>query len=530
MALARVLLALPLLAAEIRAQATLTSIGDTIGGSATLAYAGGPANGACALLLSTSAGPNPILVALTGDPGDLLRIGNDLLLLGIFLLAPTNPSGAASFPIPIPNDPGLVGAAIYSQALAVVAAPPVPAGMFRSFSNVRVVTLNAPGAWQASLTDLGSSRALHTATRLPDGRVLVAGGGPVTLADPYGAVASAEIFDPSAETHAPTLVPMTSARAFHTATLLADGRVLLVGGVDGGFESPPGSGNFVTNVLPSAEIYDPSTGLFAATGPMSIPRAGHTATLLPDGRVLVTGGTKGDASFQVDTIIDILNNALSSAELWNPATGLFTAVAGMSQSKVGHSALLLDDGDVLVASGVAVTVVIGIPIPSFSTVCQRFDPASNAFSSVGSLPAGTGRALFPAVKLGNGKVLVAGGTGNSPLNIQPIADCRLFNPATDLWEAAPPLAQARGTSAATRLLDGRVLVSGGATGAITAPAPIASCEIYDPVAGSWGATGSLLDARGTHVAVLLGDGTVYVAGGGGLPSGQAILSAETYSP
>jgi galactose oxidase-like protein len=530
MASARSLLALPLLAPALRAQATLASAGDTIGGTATLAYSGGPPGGLCALLLSTAAATNPILVALTGDSGDLLGVGNDLLLLGIFFLAPTDASGAASFPIPIPNDPGLLDAAVFFQALAVAPAPPVPAGMFHSFSNVRVVTVNAPGAWEASLTDLASSRALHTASRLPDGRVLVAGGGPVTLADPYGAVASAEILDPSTETHAPTLVPMTSARAFHTATLLADGRVLLVGGVDGGFESPPGSGNFVTNVLPSAEIYDPATGLFAATGSMAIPRAGHTATLLPDGRVLVTGGTKGNASFQVDTIIDILNNALSSAEVWNPATGLFSAAAGMSQSKVGHSAVLLDDGEVLVASGIAVTVVIGIPVPSFSTVCQRFDPATNAFSAVGSLPSGTGRALFPAVKLGNGKVLVAGGTGNSPLNIQPIADCRLFNPATDLWEAAPPLAQARGTSAATRLPDGRVLVSGGATGAITAPVPLGTCEIYDPGPGTWSGTGSLLAARGTHVAVLLGDGTVYVSGGGGAPSGQAIPSAETYSP
>ncbi|HET6201164.1 MAG TPA: kelch repeat-containing protein [Planctomycetota bacterium] len=527
---AALLLAFPLLAPPALAQATLASTGDAIGGTATFTYAAGIPLVTCALLPSTILGPNPILVALTGDAGDLLGVGNDFLFQGIFFFSPTGASGSTSFALPIPNDPGLVGAAVYFQALEFDPIAPAPIGTFKAFSNVRAVTVNAPGAWQPALSDLGTTRALHTANRLDDGRVLVAGGGPVTLADPYGAVASAEIFDPALESHAPTLAPMSSARAFHAAAKLADGRVLLAGGVDGGFESPPGSGNFITNVLPTAEIFNPATGLFSPTGSMAVPRAGHAATLLPDGRVLVTGGTKGNASFQVDTIIDILNNALSSAEVYDPATGLFSPVAGMSQSKVGHASVLLDDGDVLVASGVAVTIVIGIPVPSFSTVCQRFDPATNAFSAVGSLPAGTGRALFPAVKLGNGKVLVAGGTGNTPLNIQPIADARLFNPATDLWEFAPPLAQARGTAAATRLLDGRVLVSGGATGAITAPVPIASCEIYDPATGSWASTGSLLDPRGTHVAVLLPDGTVYVSGGGGLPSGQAIASAETYTP
>jgi hypothetical protein len=202
----------------------------------------------------------------------------------------------------------------------------------------------------------------------------------------------------------------------------------------------------------------------------------------------------------------------------------------MSQSKVGHAAVLLDDGDVLVVSGVTVTVIIGIPVPSFSTVCQRFDPATNSFSATGSLPTGQGRALFPAVKLLDGKVLVAGGTGGSPLNIQPIGDARLFDPATNGWSPLPPLQQIRGTHAATRLADGRVLVSGGAIGAITAPQPIASCEIFDPATGTWAPAGSLVEPHATHVALLLPDGTLYLSGGGGAPSGVAIAAANSYSP
>ena len=189
-----------------------------------------------------------------------------------------------------------------SAALPVAVATPRPSS-------------NPPG-------QMAVERGLHTATLLPDGRVLIAGG----FATGPHALSSAEIFDPTAGTFSPA-APMATGRAAQTATLLADGRVLLTGG---------SSDNW--NVfLASAEIYNPSTGTFSSTGRMAASRADlDTATLLTDGRVLVTGG-QGDSNLD-----------LSSAEVWDPKSGGFGPTGPMMTGRAGQTATLLADGRVLV--------------------------------------------------------------------------------------------------------------------------------------------------------------------------------------
>jgi hypothetical protein len=180
---------------------------------------------------------------------------------------------------------------------------------------------------------LVTARAFHTATLLTDGRVLMTGGTSAGW-DGIPFIASAEIYDPKTGTFTPT-GSMAVERASHTATLLPDGRVLITGGTNG---ADQGKGS-----LPSAELYDPKTGKFSTTGPMADGRTFHEATLLADGRVLVTGG--GLRGWEYD------GPFLASAEIYDPGTGKFTATGPMAKARVSQSATLLSDGRVLIAGG-----------------------------------------------------------------------------------------------------------------------------------------------------------------------------------
>ena len=203
--------------------------------------------------------------------------------------------------------------------------------MFTHFFNPSVATAElydpSTGSWTAT-RPMGTARSAHTATRLRDGKVLVAGGTNDNDTLSYG-LASAELYDPGTGTWTAT-GDMTQVRTWHTATLLGDGRVLVVGGF-----GDEGS-------VRSAELYDPTTGSWTLTGSLSTPRGGFTATLLSDGSVLVAGGMARDlpASF--------------SAELYAPDAGTWTHTANLITARAVHTATLLPDGMVLVAGGISV--------------------------------------------------------------------------------------------------------------------------------------------------------------------------------
>lgn len=347
-------------------------------------------------------------------------------------------------------------------------------------------------------------RGNHTATSIGDGRVLVVGGFGTGLI----ALDSAELYDPSSNTFSPT-GSMTSARTNDLAIGLLDGRVLVVGGM-----SQPSAN------LDSAEVYDPRTGAFRPTGSMPALRGlGYTATLLADGRVLVTGGK--------------VTAPLASAELYDPASGTFSPTGSMATARSEHAAVLLADGRVLVTGGQGEPPA-GDPtaLPS----AELYDPISGTFSPTGGMT--TARAEHSSTLLADGRVLVAGGLQTLIVGEGiPMASAELYDPRTGTFNRTGSMATARVSDTATLLADGRVLVAGGSDLANTESASgemLASAERYDPTTGTFRPTGSMATGRAGHTATTLADTRVLVTGGVAALStsgpGPFLSSTELYDP
>lgn len=229
------------------------------------------------------------------------------------------------------------------------------------------------------------ARGAHTATLLPNGKVLIAGGGDgggATLPFFGSALAAAEVYDPTMGTFSSTS-GMATARFGHTATLLANGKVLVVGGF-ASYSSEPTA---------TAEIYDSATGQFSPAGKMMTPRAGHRATRLVDGRILITGGFN-------TAIINGQSGITATAELYNPNTGSFSLTGQMEFTREEHTATLLPNGTVLVAGG-------GSP------TAELYDSSAGLFTPTSSME--TERTGHSATLLPDGTVLVAGGGSFAPL-------------------------------------------------------------------------------------------------------------------
>ena len=361
-----------------------------------------------------------------------------------------------------------------------------------------------PGTWAAT-GGMAAGRTAHTATRLANGKVLIAGGldTGTSLDNP---LASALLYDPTTGTFTPT-GSMATPRFRHSATLLPNGKVLIGGGVT------TGSGGICIN---SAELFDPAanngTGAFTSAGSMVAFRADFTATLLPNGKVLMTGGSCTGGT---------------SAELWDPAAnngnGGFISTGSMSTIRVSHTATLLPNGNVLVTGGT--DTIAGIRLAS----AEIFDPAGNhgagAFSATGSMA--TARGAHQATALPGGEVLVTGGLDS---NLRALASAEVFNPLTGLFTITGAMTTPRSAHTATRLANGQVLITGGLS---AAAAFLDSAELYDQTAGggtgAFTATIAMATTRKSHSATLLSNGRVLVVGG--QDSGPTVLaSAELYSP
>ena len=335
---------------------------------------------------------------------------------------------------------------------------------------------------------MASARDVHTATLLSDGRILIAGG-----SDGSKFVASAELFDPKTGKFSPT-GPMRTARAMHTATLLPDGRVLIAGG-----SIPVGDSS---GVVASAELYDPATGKFSPTGPMTTARELHIATALPDGRVLITGGTADGST------------VLASAELYDPTTGKFSPTGPMGTALLDYTATALPDGRVLIAGGWDGSKRLAS--------AEIYDPATGKFSPTG--PMTTAREGQTATLLSGGRVLIAGGVDAGEVTV---ASTELYDPATGTFSPTGSLATARSGHSATALPDGRVLIAGGSP-VDDSSGVVASAELYDPAAGKFSPTGPMTTAREAQTATLLSDGRVLIAGG--YDGSKELASAELYQP
>jgi large repetitive protein len=349
-----------------------------------------------------------------------------------------------------------------------------------------------PGTF-SSTGSMGAQREGHTATLLADGRVLIAGG-------EYGCcmewtqLRTAEVYDPATGSFHPTGSMTGTITSRDLATLLPDGRVLIVSNE-------------------GAELYDPEAGTFAATGsPLGSPEF-RTATLLQDGRVLLAGAYD--------------NSSQAPAELYDPRTGSFSLTGSLLYGCEGGSATLLKDGRVL---------FLGCGDPSWtsdkpdelhdSARAELYDPASGSFTLTGAMT--RPRDDPTATLLADGRVLVSGGfvsTTRGPGDY--LASAELYDPVTGTFSATGDMTEQREGHSATLLPNGMALVAGGSNWDWIG---VTSAELFDPATGTFRRVSSGMTAgRRSGTTTLLKDGRVLFTGGRGDDDSQ-LASAELYNP
>lgn len=310
-----------------------------------------------------------------------------------------------------------------------------------------------------------------TFTMLNNGKVLATGGASANST-------LAELYDPATNTWTATGA-MGTTRAVHTATLLPNGKVLVTGG-------RVGNGAGVSTA--TTEIYDPATGLWTAAAPMAAARGNHTATLLNNGKVLVTAGYDAGALI-----------TLTSAELYDPATNTWAAAQPLLLAASSHNATLLSNGKVLVTGG------------NSTKVAQLYDPVAGSWSQTPTfIPFAPGY-FHTSTVLADNNVLVCGGT---PTLAFENSGCATYNPTANSWTAVGSLLFAVRNHTAVLLPNGKVLISGGYN--MNSPVGGAQTnwsELYDPVTQAWAPTITLTTARSSHMAMLLNNGKVLISGG-----------------
>ena len=347
------------------------------------------------------------------------------------------------------------------------------------------------------------NRSLHTATLLRDGSVLLVGGATAT------GPAEMEVFDPRARTFESVgpvrpEVPggFPSPYSGHVAALLPDGRVLLAGG------------DAVLIPAQSAELFDPRSRTVTATGPMTVPRKGATATPLPNGTVLVTGGV----------VANRFTPTTEAAEIYDPATGRFAATGSMLTSRALHTATRLRDGRVLITGGVKSGFMVEDSGPR--NTAEIYDPATGTFQAAGWMR--IAREGHTATLLPDGRVLITGGLTNRQADPPMTALAEIFDPGTGQFSPTGTMLSRRSGHAAAALLDGSVLITGGQTFSLS-QGGIPSAEIYSPVTGQFTAVNPMNLQRYGHTATPLSSGQVLIVGGVQGPSATP-AAAELFTP
>jgi len=348
----------------------------------------------------------------------------------------------------------------------------------------------AADSW-APTASLPAPRRDHTGTLLANGKVLIVG----------GTSSGALLYDPVTGTFASTGAPVYEPGQGFTATLLLNGRVLIVGGAGSAANQQ------------RAQIYNPVTATFSwTTGQPTYIHSWPSATLLADGTVLIAGGE------------DVMAGPKSTnlAEIYNPATDSFTGTTGtLNVDRVQPRATLLPNGKVLIAGGDKTTTP-GYAEALAST--ELYDPASQSFSLGPDMLVARTHPL--ATLLPNGEVLIGGDLYSAAAD--------LYDPATSTITATGSMTIPRDSATATLLPSGQVLVAGGATNGTAGSVDVSSAELYDPSTGAFRLTASMSAARQEHSATLLPDGRVLVAGGWCFSTpgvtGADLSSAELYLP
>ena len=321
---------------------------------------------------------------------------------------------------------------------------------------------------EALMTD---SRRDHVLIALNDGRALSIGGRakggtrtPILL--------TAETWDPIADEWSRT-GEMQEKREVFSGHLLEDGRVIVLGGADNRHEP-----------LDSTEIWDPSTGTWSEGPDMEKNRWRHASVKLNDGRVLVVGG------------MDL--RLYSEGEIFDPLTNEFTSIAKMSEGRARQAMTVMQDGRVLVTGGGSDTK------PPFTASAEVYDAENDSWASAGFMS--VNRTKHTSTLLDDGRVLIVGGvTGNENGNIKRLNSAEVYNPTSNTWTKATSMSETRTGHIAIKLGDGRVLIAGG-TG-------LNSTEIYDPTSDTWSSGPNMTEERAYFTVVELPNGDILVNGG-----------------
>ena len=382
----------------------------------------------------------------------------------------------------------------------------------------------AHGAGWSTTTSMATARSSHTATLLPSGKVLVAGG-----TNGVTSLASAELYDPASASWSKA-ADLPAPCNGHTATLLATGKVLVAGGYNGGH-------------LASASLYDPATNSWGAAGAMHGARSGHTATLLSTGKVLVAGGF-GASGYLADaelydpatngwayagsmatgrvmhtatllrngTVLVVGGDNVATAEYYDPATDRWYSAGSMAGSRYRHSATLLPDGRVMVIGGIS-------NMTGFLATAEVCDPVTGTWGSAAAM--GDRRYDHTATLLPTGRILLTGGmsSGDATAAVR-------YDPGTDSWSNAGYMSTARQNHAATLLTNGKVLVTGGM---VNYASPLASAQLYDPTTNVWKRASNMAESRTAHTATLLSDGYLLLAGGFSATIPNAVATTRLYN-
>jgi len=296
---------------------------------------------------------------------------------------------------------------------------------------------------------------------------------------------------------------LTTRRDAHTATLLPNGKVLVAGGENvnhGGFSV----------LLSSAELYDPATGRFSLTGSMVTGRELHSAALMSNGKVLIAGGE------------DAKGYALTRAEIYDPALASFIPTGSLSIGRYGHTATALANGEVLIAGGERIDED-GFDIALNSA--ELYNPSTGRFRSTAAMR--VARKHHTATLLRDGRVLIAGGEDN---NGHALDTAEIYNPASGTFKSAGRMMSAHDSGAATLLNDGRVLIAGGFSGA---NGVTAESEVFDSASDRFEDSGNMHIAREFFTATRLNDGRVLITGGFGFNASNGfdvIGPCEIYTP
>jgi N-acetylneuraminic acid mutarotase len=351
----------------------------------------------------------------------------------------------------------------------------------------------AGGTW-ALTGSLRNARDGQTATFLPNGSVVVAGG-----ENNNGAIASTEVYSPMTSSWSKS-GNLNTARSGASAVLLPSGSVLVAGGC---------ISNCLGATTATAELYNSTNGSWSSTGSMARARTYFGMVLLSSGKVLVIGGCTSLNS-------NGCGGVTAAAEVFDPSSGKWTPTGPMHAARGNLTATLLPNGKVLVAGGIDAA-------NNPQATAELYNPTTGKWTLTGSL--NVARDEHTAVLLSTGKVLVAGGENSASVTTN---KTELYNPSTGKWAFTGNLNVSRLEHTVTMLMNGKVLIAGGNNVTANTTTVLASAELYNPSTGVWTKTGSMRQSRVGHSATLMSSGKVLVAAGSG--ANNELASAEIYTP